>query len=971
MSRQPQQQPQQPIPQEQYLTALEREKLIQMLTQILSRPCSPSEYNERIGYALVDLNIPNEKFLQCCAKCLQRVNTNYNDTIIISAYLFRMPNFLKIFNDIEETQINTHIRTVAKHLQYEKLDKNMLMMKLGDVGKKAYILLSGNVDVIIKSPTSMKVAVRDYILYVAKLLKYKEYGLINCVINDNFPVYPLIIEYDLNQPNVLNNNGNDTGNNNNMVINMLEQEQIDKNEPPQSKREKDKKNEIESYFKLNTTNQSLRRQTKVIKFKASQLLLLVNYNINIFQQNNASIANINNYNNDPNGSDSPQLTRKKEKEMLYSTTTANYIDRIKINVTLPDESSPHYKHHTFSPNEEDKPITVNIYSYMKVASLTTGTLFGEIALSNPLAQRTASIVTTSFCHFGTLNKNSYNLSLKACKDKQIQKTLKFITSNQVFKGLNTLRLNKKYLNNFEHRRITKGEFILEQEEKPKSIYLLKEGEYEITIKSSLFDLVEVIKNLYMKLPNASKKIEILNRSQRVIMNEAKDNQKMQKVIYSTKTIHLSTAECPNVVGLSDFIDDGKYMFNVECKSAKGEYMVLKNVFYKDMRMREYTIEENEIEFVQQKIKIIIDRMNNIRNSKIQTFFDFKQFTHDLGSEIENDIQKNNALKRKKDTQKTVINAKDIKLDNNNNPNENIPKSKFTPFLEEIPNSTPPQRDSNTRNQPSPRKKNLNLFNSSNSNVSPSKNNNLNTNINNGGTPKQTNYSLFKLNSSNKICYLRSLTSNIDDTFKRDGSFAKDNNKNKDMPSKIFKENCVENVRASQQQDKAEYMSKSSKFWRKTKHSQTLKLKETPQYIRELQQAYKRKDTSTSQNFSTFYRDGENKNEQIIYTETQPFFNKNYNSAQTQLKLEPIESLRLATETRERKKSVINSPQNFSNIRNRSEFKYRQAKRTNTVSIGKININPLTNVPEHERAKHLQITINDIRSLFKKQLYSSN
>ena len=219
MSRQSQQQIQQPIPQEQYLTALEREKLIQLLTQILSRPYSPSEYNERIGYALVDLNIPNEKFLQCCAKCLQRVNTNYNDTIIISAYLFRMPNFLKIFNDIEETQINTHIRTVAKHLQYEKLDKNMLMMKLGDVGKKAYILLSGNVDVIIKSPTSMKVAVRDYVLYVANLLKYKEYGLINCVINDNFPVYPLIIEYDLNQPNVLNNNGNDTGNNNNTNCN--------------------------------------------------------------------------------------------------------------------------------------------------------------------------------------------------------------------------------------------------------------------------------------------------------------------------------------------------------------------------------------------------------------------------------------------------------------------------------------------------------------------------------------------------------------------------------------------------------------------------------------------------------------------------------------------------------------------------------------------------------------------------------
>ena len=956
MNRQ-QQQSQQPTPQDQNLTSSEREKLIQSLTQILSHPYSPSEYNERIGYALLDLNIPNEKFLQCCAKCLQRVNTNYKDTIIISAYLFRMPNFLKIFNDIEETQINNHIRTVAKHLQYEKLDKNMLMMKLGDIGKKAYILLSGNVDVIIKSPTNMKVAVKDYLLYVAKLLKYKEYGLLNCVINDNFPVYPLVIEYDLNQPTVSNNNGSDTGNNNNPVItNISEQEQTD---PLQSKRDKEKKNEIESYFKLNTTNQSLRRQTQVIKFKASQLLQIVNNYLNLTQQANSSTNNI----NDPNGNDSSQLTRKKEKEMLYSTTTANYIDRIKINVTLPDESNQ-YKHNTFSPHEEDKPITVNIYSYMKVASLTTGTLFGEIALSNPLAQRTASIVTTSFCHFGTLNKNSYNLSLKACKDKQIQNTLKFIVSNQVFKGLNTLRLNKKYLNNFEHKRITKGELILEQGERPKSIYLLKEGEYEISIKSSLFDLVEVIKSLYMKLPNASKKIEILNRSQRAIVNEAKDNQKLQKVIYSTKTIHLSTAECPNVVGLSDFIDDGKYLFNVECKSAKGEYMVLKNVFYKDMRMREYTIEENEIEFVQQKIKIIIDRINNIRNSKIQTFFDFKQFTHDLGSEIENDIQKNNALKRKKDTQKTVINAKDIKLLNNNNQNENTPKSKFTPFLDGIINSSSPQREFNSRNQPnpSPRKKNVNLFNSTNSNISPTHNNNPNTNT---ATSNTTNYSLFKLNSSNKVCLLRSLTSNIDNTYKRDGSFTKD------APSKIFKENCVENVRASQQQDKAEYISKSSNFWRKTKHSQTLKLKETPQYIKELQRTYKKKETLSPQSLPMFYKDGDNTQEKNVYNETQPFFNKNYNKAHTQFKLEPIEPLRLATETKESKKGVTNSPKMFSNIRNRSEFKSRQTKRMNTVSNGKVNINPLTTVPEHERAKHLQITINDIKALFKKQLTSSN
>ena len=976
------------------LTSTEREKLIQQLIIILSHPYSPSEYYERIGNALSELKIPNEKFLQCCAKCLQRVNTNYKDTIIISAYLFRMPNFLKIFNDIEETQINHQISTVAKHLQYEKLDKNILMMKLGDLGKKAYILLSGNVDVVIKSSNKMKVAVKDYLLYIAKLLKFKEYGMINYVINDNFKIFPLIIDYDLYTPST---KYNDVSQSERIVSSTM-------------KREKDKENEIAAYFKLSFANQSSVTQSDVKRYRASELLWLLNMNSKRQNNNNnnnntnLSSSNNNNNNEDTNKEDNKrnetrQTTRRKEKEILYSTTTANYIDRIKIDLTITDDINNH-KHKTFSPNnnEDSNTIVVNIYSYMKVASLTTGALFGEIALSNPLAQRTASIITTSNCHFGTLNKNSYHLSLKACKDKQIQMILKFIVSNQIFKGLNTLTLNKKYLNNFSTKRISKGEFILHQGDFPKSIYLLKEGEYEVTIKTNVNDLVEIIKNFYMKLPKTSKYVDILTQSQRVILNEIKENTQLHKIMYATHVIHLSTAECPNVVGLDDFVNSGKYAFSVECKSAKGEYMELKNVFYKDMRMKEYTIEENEIEFVEHKIKMMIDRMNNIRNSKLQAFLDSKKFAFDLGMEIESDIQRNNALKRKKDTQKTIINAKEIKLNTNTNSNSNYntlqvchshnkSKSMFTPFMDEVSKSSSPQREHPTKNNsrnsyyPSPRKTtNYNIFNSTN-NITTNNNNNNNLN----GSASSKNYSLFRkgnshqtpllLKSASTHAHVNNNKANVNANANVDGSFI-----SKDKTNTTNKDALVMRFKLRQHKNKSNIMNKSTKFWKNDPFSQALKLKQTHNINKQ-----NKKDITTLQSLSMIskYSDKQptynelalenktpNERFQLLENLSKGFHNYSNIKSSNSIKLGPIEPFRIPSTTNEMK----HPKQPYTKReRNNSAFKLRQGKRTNTVSLGKLNTNPLSNVPESERAKYLQITINDIKSLFtnnhRRQIYN--
>ena len=968
-------------PSDQALTSYEREKLISLLTIILSHHHSPSKYNELICNALCELKISNEKFLYLCIKSLQRVNPSHNDTIIISSYLFRMQNFLKLFKDIEEKEINNQIRTIAKHLVYEKMDKNILMMKIGDLGKKAYILLHGNVDVVVKTASRMKVTIKEYLLYIAKLIKYKEYGLINFVLNDNFPTFHLVVEYDLALPS---GNGN-----------MIQEGVQDKFSSYMNKKEKE--NEIASYFKLNTNNQSIRKQakpTKIRKYKVSQLLQMLN---KVDGSNNGDNVNVNGSDNgvsddiesDNNKNEVVQvlLSKKKEKELLYSTTVQNYIDRIAVNgqILPPDELThphqhsthqhphPHHPHQppikygTFIPDEDNHEIIVNIYSYMKVATLTTGALFGEIALSNPLAQRTASIITTSNCHFGSLNKTSYNLSLKTCKDKQLQRLLRFITSIQVFHGLNTLILNKKYLNNFSFRRLSKGEYVLQQGDIPRSIYLLREGEYEITIKTNLNDLVDVIKHFYMKLPKSSKKIEILNQSQRAIANEVKVNQKLHKVIFTTQVIHLSTAECPNVVGLSNFIDEetGKYAFNVECKSAKGEYLELSNIFYEDMRYKEYTIEENEEVFIDQKVKMIIDRMNTIRNAKISTFFDFRKYTYDLGSEIESNIQKNNAMKRMKDTQRTVIKAKDIKLINNNNcntcsnvnnnNNETVCNAWYDDdiTLTQISRKNSGYYSRNVNAYQSANKKNFSMFATLSAN-----NYNSNSNVNG-------------LNYNNKTQIFNNNTNtNTKPQLITLGSYSslKDSPKHKITPSKFRKDNNnnthsntnnhpITNFIIEQYQDKNDYMNQSPKFWHKDKVTQTERiLKQANLFMKENTKNIKIESpshcslTSASYNKANTlkkYNNNESDDECKIKTCTK---------TQTSFRLGTIEPFKLLNNKKQLHKKALY----INNIINNSDVIVK--KKVNLSDI-KSSDNPLSGVPITERAKFLQITINDIKSAF--------
>ena len=66
-------------------------------------------------------------------------------------------------------------------------------MRNGEKGNKFYIILSGTVDVIIPKKTQCNISKKEYLTYLALLISYKEFDLLNRALNENFEIFPIDI----------------------------------------------------------------------------------------------------------------------------------------------------------------------------------------------------------------------------------------------------------------------------------------------------------------------------------------------------------------------------------------------------------------------------------------------------------------------------------------------------------------------------------------------------------------------------------------------------------------------------------------------------------------------------------------------------------------------------------------------------------------------------------------------------------
>ena len=474
----------------------EKEDLINYLNKLFSNPPSSYGYKHDIEVFLNDLYINEEIFFGFIIDSLSKETRERNDLNLIASYLFFMQEFIKLLNGTEETkketQLLNELLNLSTSIYYLKIPKNVVLMRYGEKGSKAYINLNGVVDILIKTSKSMRVNEKEYLYYLASLIKYNEFALINLVINENFFNFPLLIYDDLESKAQINsifaamNKQNKKifltfikGHNNeikkiriniNILMNKTQikrklNRQKSNTNPSifmeyfkQEKEEirpntKNKTSNLKKAFKLNLKNEELKSKIEPYIISSKQLLDL--FDLKYLDNND---------------------------DELNNCSTEEYINRISIihnpNIEEKDLNKENEKEVlNNSKNSNESLLELTIYTYTKVISLGKGNLFGELALRNPQAVRTATIITSTSCHFSYLNKSTYNNCLKMNTELHLKEQLSFFINLPIFMDIPITSFYKKYYTNISKNYIIKNSFILKQGEKPSRICLLSKGLY--------------------------------------------------------------------------------------------------------------------------------------------------------------------------------------------------------------------------------------------------------------------------------------------------------------------------------------------------------------------------------------------------------------------------------------------------------------------------------------------------------------
>ena len=123
---------------------------------------------------------------------LTKYEKDENDIYIISNYLKHLKSFMQSVtqgqpDDFDMTPL---LKKISYDLQCEEHLKNSFVMRVGDIGKNFYVILSGSVSVLVPQVFQISMTKKQYFEHLIMLHKYKEKQLLERTYYNNVGVYP-------------------------------------------------------------------------------------------------------------------------------------------------------------------------------------------------------------------------------------------------------------------------------------------------------------------------------------------------------------------------------------------------------------------------------------------------------------------------------------------------------------------------------------------------------------------------------------------------------------------------------------------------------------------------------------------------------------------------------------------------------------------------------------------------------------
>ena len=399
---------------------------------------------------LPDTTIELKKIILYIFNKLQRIP---NDNIVLRQYLISFPEFIDILKLREQiSDPKELLLKISQNLKKEEIFQDRVVFYNGQYGKSFYLILEGEVSVLLPYEFKLKLTDKQVIKYMYYLLQHKEYELIRLMFENNRHIF------------------NDIDYRENTLYQKLKA-YSERGIPTNVDTEK-----ISSYDYLHRFEyfSKVEKRQKELAMKAEQ---------------------------------KEQAEKKEQKEKSNKVKTnyfefflrenlrkeTNFVKRTDTKCFEDDEDDEEIiKNKNFFYNEEE---TFSIYKYFEVIKLTKGKCFGELALTKEGKKRNATIITTKNCIFGILQKEAYQAFIKETMDKARKTNVELLLKCGLFRGCNSEKFENHFFSCFKLMKKKKGDYLFKQGEKRDFIYFLKKGEVQLELFCNCFYLEKIINNL--------------------------------------------------------------------------------------------------------------------------------------------------------------------------------------------------------------------------------------------------------------------------------------------------------------------------------------------------------------------------------------------------------------------------------------------------------------------------------------------
>ena len=550
-------------------------------------------------------------------------------------------------NSIENNnqyKINNLIAKLAEYVIFEKYEKNKFIMKMNDIGRDCYFLISGKLSIL--KPVEykhIKITYEDYFKYLLNLLEKKENGLLKKVLELN---WHFINIYD--EDNLIS------------IIKYYIQNRIS----------------VYSNTTYNIYERDKREDLTLEKIE----LLLNEYKMKLEDfglTKNKIISDINNIFSVA-GNKNPQFQINEYFKQIFQPSRQSQIVLSQYNFLFDRKA--------IFKNEDNKNKNKNfvtLFKYENFLILEPGAFFGEMSLEKENGKRNASIRTEEDSILVSLNIEQYeNLLLDDNKKIKIIQ-VNFLCNNFFFHNISPKLFIKYYYPMFKFITKKKNEIIYKQESNCNSLFLLKEGIIKYEIFASIVDIHDLIIYLINSLLDNKNlnynKDNIQNLKEKYLVNNnlitfRNNNIILNEKINKRNKFELSISNSYEVLGIYEFFLNIGHVSTCYVVSKEAKFFEIdKNSLDKIISIEKEIIGDY-YQLAHNKILALIKRLFNIENIFIKqtqekinsNFFDINDtnFFMDLKEEKKlstnfNNNDKYNLDQNENDEENKIINNNSI------------------------------------------------------------------------------------------------------------------------------------------------------------------------------------------------------------------------------------------------------------------------------------------------------------------------